>query len=56
MNIEEPHEPKLKKCPFCNEKIAYMYSHGEKIAITGHKLSDFRWNEHTCYIELPQRK
>ena len=50
--MEKPYRPKLKKCPYCNEKIAYMFKDGKKIAVQKHYEEILRWDEHTCYIDL----
>ena len=54
--MEESHKPKLKKCPYCNEKIAYMFYSGKKMAIERPCGSSVRWDEHTCNVDLPNKK
>ena len=56
VSCEEPYKPKLKKCKYCNEKIAYMFKDGKKIAVEKHSNSDCRWNEHTCYIDVSEEE
>jgi hypothetical protein len=52
--IMKPYRPKLHKCPFCKEKIAYAFIDGKKITVEQNINPALRWNEHSCFIDLSE--